>query len=714
MASTSPKRISGLGLLLAAISPFGNAWSAEFDPLYYSVDSFDGVATSRYAVTDLDGDGIPDLVFSAKAGTEDVLLVVGKTIGGDLGIKQTLLIPTGTSPVRILRSGDGADPRILVVGRNSLVRELGGWPLAFTGVFSIMPSAVAAVMGDVDADGSDDLTVLTSGRLSTYALPTGNLIRSSPVAASGASDLAFAQLDADSAQELIIGGNVPGLVLDGATHAIDWSYIDGFGSKLATGQLATSLSASWVGARDWYRYTVFRSAPWSPLWSGTTSHDIGAIATAQIDSDGRDVVIVGDGQWGSVRIIDSETRQQRLAIPNPGHGINAIVTGDFDGNGSVDIAFSPGGAIYDPALVIADSTTGATLWSFEAAEAPLTQTAIGDVDGDGRLELVSLDYAPSQTSGVIISDFLTGVEEWRKQESTFGMPGLLDFSISRMELVPDSSGPGMKIVLAGTDNNGAAFAVLDGVTKRVSAHAGQAATNATRDGRMKDIELFDYDHDGVKDFVMVSYGLSTASAGVFLYVFSGIDGTPLWISPLLAPSFQGVNNVLVVGRNDAAPQLVAVLMDSLIAFDAETGAATWTMPAVNDGAIVVANGSGGEELAIFRREGQISFFAASSQALLRSIAVEAPLEAITALDATVPMLLLVKSGGRLALVDSTSGTIVANTDYLGEFVHPAVAPATFRVSDSLWYIAAGSKAALYRERLVLSEHIFAAGFDGDH
>ena len=47
-----------------------------------------------------------------------------------------------------------------------------------------------------------------------------------------AQDLLLLQLDGDPALEIVCAGT-PGVILDGATHATDWTYKDGFGNYLA-------------------------------------------------------------------------------------------------------------------------------------------------------------------------------------------------------------------------------------------------------------------------------------------------------------------------------------------------------------------------------------------------------------------------------------------------------------------------------------------------
>ncbi len=155
----------------------------------------------------------------------------------------------------------------------------------------------------------------------------------------GGSDVLLEQLDADPALEIVLAG-VPGYVLDGATQAIDWTYKDGFGAYLAGGHFSDGGGAQFVAARDWDLFTVFQSAPYSPIWDASV-FDIDAIAAADLDGDGFDEIIEGDGQWGGVNIYDSRTQQVRLSIPHSAWGMEALAVADFGISGRPSIAFSP-------------------------------------------------------------------------------------------------------------------------------------------------------------------------------------------------------------------------------------------------------------------------------------------------------------------------------------------------------------------------------------
>ena len=72
-----------------------------------------------------------------------------------------------------------------------------------------------------------------------------------------------------------------GFVIDGATQATDWNYIDGFGSAIATCHLLGDASTQFVGAYSSY-FIAFRAVPWSPLWRSSPTYGIDSIITVDL------------------------------------------------------------------------------------------------------------------------------------------------------------------------------------------------------------------------------------------------------------------------------------------------------------------------------------------------------------------------------------------------------------------------------------------------
>lgn len=701
---------AALLLPVAAMAASMAVATPSFVEIGHSVDTLQTAAVSRFAKIDIDDDGLKDLVFAGTSGSP-ILLAVGKRSDDSIGFKMAKVVADDGSLSRVLAWEPAGARHVLTIASNGMVRDYSGWPLFEQRTFNVATNVVAAVIGDVDNDGSDDLLVATDDTLYAYSLADGQAEWN--YSAAGIRDLAVAQLDADPALEIILAGPVPGIVLDGATRATDWQYIDGFGAELATGSLASGGGTQWVGAGDWYQFTVFRASPWSPLWSGSPDLDIGAIATANLDNNGRDVILQGDGQWGQVHVFDSNTHQERFEIPNEGYGISAVAGVDLDGDGKDEIAFASSQAYQgDPLLTIASGQSGLVDWQFFPTSGPFIATALGDVDGDGRIELVAASSAQSSYGTIAIFDAETGIEEWRSPGSIGNANDPFYIAVSKIALVPHVGTQGMDIVLAGSAIYDGRITVVDGTTDTVRLQIGFYSSGPMRSRYLKDLRLVDFNNDGVLDFVAATQPSSTGASGALLQVFSGDTGAVLWTSVSMGSGFAGINGVLVAEGLGGSPgkQLIAVLPGSLRSYDSASGLLSWTIAASNNGAFAVPAGENGAEIGVFLDSGAMTFYSATTQAYLRSYSLPAPLRAVSALGGDLHTL-VAASADALTLVDGTNGNILAATDYLGPFPSQGSRISVAGESTSSWTIASGTEAALYRFGLNLGDAIFANSFE---
>jgi hypothetical protein len=670
------------------------------------------IAQSHFAIADVDNDGLADVVFTGDV-FNPALLAIGRRADGSIGFKQILPLPYSYGTiVRVLTAQVAGITHIYLVADDGTVDDYAGWPLAKSTSFAVHATVSSAVTTQLYGDGSNQLLVLTADHLYAYALDTRQPLWN--YAISGASDLVVAQLDADGEQEVVLNSS-PGLVIDSLTRTVDWQYSSSSFAALATGHLLGDGTTQFmaVAPPSYSAFTVYGGSPPSPMWSaGNYSGGIAALTAADIDNNGREVVVEADSQWGTVNVFDPTTHQQRFSISKAGSGINALAAPDLDGDHVPEIIFAVTYPTGDAGIVIANGTTGQTKWSYIPHDARFSRVAIGDVDGDGAQELVVADYGWTSRGGVEIFDFASGALKWQSQLTTANGYDPFEISTSRILLVPHANGIGQDIVLAGTMFYDGKITVLDGVTHNATLLTGQPGFVPLYGRAVVDATLVDFDNDGTLDFAVATAPTNTSVSGAELLVFSGKDGQLLWTSPPITSSGSTILSVIASGpATSPSSELIAVQTNDMVAYNMQTHALDWTLPVVADGATFIpsssrnAENSRDAEIAVFQTTGTIRFYDAATHASLRILAVPPPLNAVQPLDARH---LLVASGNALAVLDSYDPAIPACTNYLGYFLGDGNRLAASSMGGGQWLVASGNQ-MVFRHLLSI-DAVFADSF----
>jgi len=660
-------------------------------------------AQSRFAVADLDGDGLDDVVFCGVS-SGSALFVIGHRPGGAIDFKLAKTVPDDGGIARVLAAGANGSRHVYTVSYSGILRDYSGWPLEQVDSFALGTNLTTAAVGDLYGNGGSDLVALTADNVYAFSLDTKQLLWSYPVSA--AQDIVLAQLDADPGLEIVVTAS-PSLVIDAATQSTDWLYVGdwAFGSYLATGHLNGDSTTQFVGYAD-TSFTVFRGEPWSPLWSAANvPWGIGALATANLDNNNHDVVLEGDSQWGAINAFDSSTHQLRFKIDNPGWGVNAMTSSDIDGDGVAEIVFASIEA-FPSSLEVVDSRSGQIKWVFTPGGGPFSPVALGDVDGDGEDELVVADRTAGSDSLIRVFDATTGVFEWQWPSGGNGAGYLYP---SRVLLRPHATDPAMDIILVGDSSYDGHVVWLDGATRTLEFQVYAHGTGPLASRIPMDAAPVDYDNDGTLDVAIAS---ALGGGNALLQVLSGKDGHELWASPEMASAYPGINGVLVVGSpSDASGELVAVLPTGLTAYNIQNPSSIWTLLAAADGATYIPQGLAGPEFALFQHGGAVAFYDAATRAYLRDFTLLSPLNAVLPVDGSVN-LLVAASADRVVLVDGDHGAMRASSRQLSGSLGLGNQIAYTKLGDLDWRVAAGDEFGVTRFTLqMVPDRVFASNFE---
>ena len=349
-------------------------------------------------------------------------------------------------------------------------------------------------VSDLDGDGLAELIVTTDNDLFVFN-SAGTLLWQ--VAGAGGYEIAVGQMDNDPALEIATTKN---LVIDAATHAAQWTHNGNFGMHLRLAPLPGANYQQLIAAQSGPHVYSYDVANQSLRWSISTTRTSFAIEVADVDNDGVPELLIGDDQWGAIHVYDLISQTEKWSVNNPEFSVRNIAVGDVDNDGVVDLLWaSAGTATY---LYIANTTGAHNIkWHSLGLDGPLCGPAIGDLDGDGKPELVICSF---KSNG--------GADSGR----------ILVFDLATM---------GLRAISAPVVGNGAWYGVHDVKLRDLDA-----------DGRMEILIAADQYYDGAIEI----YGFN--SSNVFTLKWANTPETYL-------PSFNLVD--LADLDSDGTPEIIA-------------------------------------------------------------------------------------------------------------------------------------------------------------
>lgn len=226
------------------------------------------------------------------------------------------------------------------------------------------------------------------------------------------------------------------------------------------------------------------------------------VAAGDINRDGTDEIITAPGPGAEnpaeIRIYDksgNELTKLRITAGQYKYGAN-VAAGDFDGDGYYEVVVGAGEGAENPSEVkvfVYDAAnnmmmeSGINLLAFSSGYG--VRVAAGDVDGDGKDELITVPGQGGDNKGI--------VKLWDVNTSA----GMGRWSVSLSREFKVSSNHGNSVSIAGGDTDG------DG---RAEIITGAGAYRRARD----EIKIFDSDGDLKSEFVALvskEYGVNAAS-----------------------------------------------------------------------------------------------------------------------------------------------------------------------------------------------------------
>lgn len=347
-------------------------------------------------------------------------------------------------------------------------------------------------------------------------------------------DLAAGETDGTPGVELVVAnGTSPGMVVDGATGAVEWSHPLGFGDLVVLGDLDGDLLDEVVAAFHGEGIQVWHGDTHSYYW-GLSNVGVDAVTLADVDGDGPLELLFGEDQWGQVHVLEGTTGGERWLIDNPEHGVSRIVVGDVDGDLAREVVFGAGVA---SRLHVVDAATQALEWVSEDYVGPYYGLAHGDVDADGVPELV---FTTSATDGgyddglYLVYDAVTKELEYQSPPPT----GSAIYEPLGLQVADVDADPELEILLPTSYGYTGALQCRDGLT-----HDLQWEQVFTDSLSFPSVRVADPDGDGVLEVVW-------SVAHSYVEVHDAETGGLEWQSFSLGTFFSGDLTLLRVADID--------------------------------------------------------------------------------------------------------------------------------------------------------------------
>jgi hypothetical protein len=313
--------------------------------------------------------------------------------------------------------------------------------------------------------------VEVTSRLYVLSGTDGSIIWSAPLGVVNRfNPTTIADIDGDGIGEIFVSSSHTTYAFRG-NGTLLWSYPAGYrNSNVAVGDLGNDgilevVFVGWSSSTGW-RVFALRATNGSFVWSYPISN-FGDVALADLDNDGQLEVVVVYYGGGVIALRHNGTLYwQRTFSCTAPENINAPTIADLNGDGLREIVI---GCYYQRTVYALRGTDGSTLWSYSNAIAHGQNSSrkIGDIDGDGALEVVLTSYNTGYDictstnpcpNHLIVLNGATGTVEWAWQNPLgTGFEGLS---------IADVDNDGCMEIIVGPNgaSGGERFYVLDSPT----------------------------------------------------------------------------------------------------------------------------------------------------------------------------------------------------------------------------------------------------------
>jgi len=350
------------------------------------------------AVADLDGDGANEIVLTSNFDTWLILSRQGSTYEQ---VWSSLPMP---SPLVTLQVVTLFGEKVVLLGHADGTLELID-PVTRQPFRTITTTATdfrGLTLANIDVDATPEAIFCDANEIFRVDLYTG--AGSDTPQWMPCRDLAVGQVDNDPELEIVVATpSDPAFVINAATGVVEWTNNLGFGEQVEAGDIDGDGRDEIVAGVQWSEgFTVYDGETQSGIYSHPLN-DLAVIRLINMDADPPLEIVYGDGQWGSIHVIDGATGLQDWAMPNPNHGVTNIAVGNVDNDLALEVLWGAGfTSSGEDFLYVGDAATHLSDWHSTDLSGGFYALGGADVDNDDMPEIYfsSYDSNSHYTGGV--------------------------------------------------------------------------------------------------------------------------------------------------------------------------------------------------------------------------------------------------------------------------------------------------------------------------
>ncbi|MCB2221390.1 MAG: T9SS type A sorting domain-containing protein [Bacteroidetes bacterium] len=360
----------------------------------------------------------------------------------------------------------------------------------------------AVFLADADNDGVDEIVFCDES--DTYLYNAINFELEN-ILQYGADDFEPGNVDTDPGIELVYSnGNV--ISFDEGTVNYIWNFVAGssYEGHVELSDIDSDGMNEIIFAKYWYAITVYDVDIQSPKYEIQSDLDIDALLAYDVNGDGIEEILYGDGQWGDIYCYNSQTTALIWNINNPEHGTTEINVADADNDGQLEVMWGAGcSSTGSDHLFIHEIPSCNFEYKTKHLDPPFFTVEVGDVDDDGIQEIVTISYESNSgyDSGIMTifsSDDHT--IEWQCDENYFGNAWT---GIYAMEIEDIDNDNQTEIIVASGQTYTGRIWIINGATHQIESDH----IFSTEDiDEFYTLDVADVDNDGQKECIVGESG----------------------------------------------------------------------------------------------------------------------------------------------------------------------------------------------------------------